>query len=145
MSKITHRNPKPARKLTACSLRKNSHEGHNGRQGKGPKTCFHSSCPLWPLCEASAFQSLADLGCTLAPAELTRQKILAGCECHARTSPDMKAALLLLGIGGALWLSGCASNPDDPDQVKLGPSIQEQRKDAKKTEEFAKSLPKPHE
>jgi hypothetical protein len=57
----------------------------------------------------------------------------------------MKAALLLLGIGGALWLSGCASNPDDPDQVKLGPSIQEQRKDAKKTEEFAKSLPKPHE
>jgi len=57
----------------------------------------------------------------------------------------MKATLLLLGIGGALWFSGCASNPDDPDQVKLGPSIQEQRKDAKKTEDFAKSLPKPHE
>ena len=58
---------------------------------------------------------------------------------------DMKVALLLLGIGGALWLSGCASIADDPDQVKLGPSIQEQRKDAKKTEEFAKSLPKPRE
>jgi hypothetical protein len=57
----------------------------------------------------------------------------------------MKAVLLLLGIGGALWLAGCASNPDDPDQVKLGPSIQEQRKDAKKTEEFAKTLPKPRE
>lgn len=57
----------------------------------------------------------------------------------------MKAALLILGIGGALWFSGCASSQDDPDQVKLGPSIHEQRQDAKKTEEFAKSLPKPRE
>jgi hypothetical protein len=53
--------------------------------------------------------------------------------------------MLFIALTGGILLSGCASNPDDPDQVKLGPSIQEQRKDAKKTEEFAKSLPKPRE
>jgi len=54
-------------------------------------------------------------------------------------------ALLLLGIGGVFWLSGCASTTEDPDQVKLPPGIREQQKEAKKTEEFAKSLPKPRE
>ena len=53
--------------------------------------------------------------------------------------------LLALVFGGIFSLSGCASTTDDPDQVKLGPSIKEQRQDAKQTEEFAKSLPKPHE
>jgi len=53
----------------------------------------------------------------------------------------MKAALLLIGI---IFLSGCASGPDDPDQVKLGPSIREQQRDARQEEEFARSLPKPH-
>jgi hypothetical protein len=54
----------------------------------------------------------------------------------------MKAALLLIGV---LLLSGCASGPDDPDQVRLGPSIKEQRQDARQKEDFARDLPKPHE
>jgi uncharacterized lipoprotein YajG len=51
----------------------------------------------------------------------------------------MKAVLLLIGT---FLLAGCAS-PDDPDQVKLGPGIIEQQKEARQTEEFARSLPKP--
>jgi hypothetical protein len=54
----------------------------------------------------------------------------------------MKAALPLIGL---LMLVGCASLPDDPDQVKLGPGIREQQKEARATEEFARSLPKPRE
>jgi hypothetical protein len=57
----------------------------------------------------------------------------------------MRPALLFVTVIGGLFLSGCASSPDDPDQVRLGPSIKEQRQDAKKTEDFARELPKPHE
>jgi uncharacterized protein YceK len=57
----------------------------------------------------------------------------------------MRSVLLFIALIGAIFLSGCASTADDPDQVKLGPSIKEQRQDARKTEEFAKSLPKPRE
>ena len=52
----------------------------------------------------------------------------------------MKAVLLLIGL---LCLSGCASGTDDPDQVQLGPSIKEQRREARQTEDFARSLPQP--
>ncbi|PYJ07099.1 MAG: hypothetical protein DMF06_16695 [Verrucomicrobia bacterium] len=57
----------------------------------------------------------------------------------------MRSVLLFIALIGAILQSGCSSLKDDPDQVKLGPSIQEQRKDAQKTEEFAKTLPKPRE
>jgi hypothetical protein len=57
----------------------------------------------------------------------------------------MKLVLISIAIVSGLLLSGCASAPDDPDQVKLGPGIREQQKEARKTEEFARSLPKPHE
>lgn len=62
-----------------------------------------------------------------------------------RMISGMRSVLLFIAFTGGILLSGCASLKDDPDQVRLGPSIQEQRKDAKKTEEFAKSLPKPRE
>ena len=55
----------------------------------------------------------------------------------------MRSVPLFIAITGGILLSGCASTPDDPDQVKLGPTIKEQRQDARKTEEFAKSLPPP--
>jgi hypothetical protein len=55
----------------------------------------------------------------------------------------MRPVLLFIALIGAILQSGCASTPDDPDQVKLGPSIKEQRQEARKTEEFAKSLPPP--
>lgn len=58
---------------------------------------------------------------------------------------DMRPVLLFIAIVSGGLLSGCASAPDDPDQVKLGPGIREQQKEARKTEEFARSLPKPHE
>jgi len=51
--------------------------------------------------------------------------------------------LFLIGVSGVLLLSGCASGPNDPDQVQLGPSIKEQRQDARQREEFAKTLPAP--
>ena len=57
----------------------------------------------------------------------------------------MRSVLLFIALAGGILLSGCASTPDDPDQVKLGPTIKEQRQDARKTEDFAKSLPKPRE
>jgi hypothetical protein len=60
-----------------------------------------------------------------------------------RIVSDMRSVLLIIALTSGILLSGCASNPDDPDQVKLGPSIKEQRQEAKKTEEFAKSLPPP--
>jgi hypothetical protein len=51
----------------------------------------------------------------------------------------MKIALLLFGV---ILVSGCAS-PNDPDQVQLGPSPKEQRRDARQEEAFARDLPPP--
>jgi len=52
----------------------------------------------------------------------------------------MKAVLpLLIAV---FLLSSCASQ-DEADQAHLGPSLKEQRKDAKQREEFARSLPQP--
>jgi hypothetical protein len=53
-----------------------------------------------------------------------------------------RVLLFLLVVGGSL-LSGCASGPDDPDQVQLGPSLKEQRQEARQKEEFARTLPAP--
>jgi hypothetical protein len=58
---------------------------------------------------------------------------------------SMRPVLLFIAIISGSLLSGCASSPDDPDQVKLPPGIREQQKEARKTEDFAKSLPKPRE
>jgi hypothetical protein len=55
----------------------------------------------------------------------------------------MRPALLFVVIACGIVQFGCASGKDDPDQVQLGPSIKEQRQEARKTEEFAKSLPPP--
>jgi hypothetical protein len=55
----------------------------------------------------------------------------------------MKAVLFLIGFSSVLWLSGCASSPNDPDQVQLGPSIKEQKQEARQREDFARSLPPP--
>lgn len=55
----------------------------------------------------------------------------------------MKAALFLIGFSGVLLLSSCASGPNDPDQVQLGPSIKEQRQEARQREDFARDLPPP--
>jgi hypothetical protein len=60
-----------------------------------------------------------------------------------RMVPDMRSALIFILAVCALFQSGCASKPDDPDQVQLGPSIKEQRQEARKTEDFAHSLPTP--
>ena len=60
-----------------------------------------------------------------------------------RMVSGMRSVLVFIALIGAILLASCASTPDDPDQVKLGPSIKEQRQDARKTEEFAKSLPPP--
>ena len=57
---------------------------------------------------------------------------------------DMRRVLLFLTVIGGLLLAGCASGPDDPDQVKLGPSIKEQQQDARQKEDFARTLPAPH-
>jgi hypothetical protein len=54
----------------------------------------------------------------------------------------MRLALLIVLAAGGLFQSGCAS-PNDPDQVQLGPTITEQRRDARQKEEFARDLPKP--
>lgn len=56
---------------------------------------------------------------------------------------DMKLVLLAVVIVCGLFFSGCASGPDDPDQVQLGPSIKEQRQDARQKEAFARDLPPP--
>ena len=55
----------------------------------------------------------------------------------------MRLVLLLALVIGGLFQSGCAAGPDDPDHVQLPPTIQEQKKDAKQKEEFARDLPKP--
>jgi hypothetical protein len=58
---------------------------------------------------------------------------------------DMRSVLLFIVLASGILLSGCASSPDDPDQVRLGPSIKEQRQDARQKEDFARDLPKPRE
>jgi hypothetical protein len=60
-----------------------------------------------------------------------------------RIISDMRPVFLSIAIISGVLLSGCASGPDDPDQVQLGPSIKEQRQDARKTEDFARTLPPP--
>jgi starvation-inducible outer membrane lipoprotein len=55
----------------------------------------------------------------------------------------MRFVLLFLALTSGISLSGCASGPDDPDQVKLPPTIKQQRQDARQKEEFAKALPPP--
>jgi uncharacterized protein YceK len=55
----------------------------------------------------------------------------------------MRPVLLFIALTSGLLLSGCASNPDDPDQVQLPPSIKQQRQDARQKEDFARDLPPP--
>jgi hypothetical protein len=57
---------------------------------------------------------------------------------------DMRPVLLFIAVICGLLQSGCASGPNDPDQVQLGPSIKEQRQDARQKEDFARDLPTPH-
>jgi hypothetical protein len=57
---------------------------------------------------------------------------------------DMRPVLLFIAVICGFLVSGCASGPDDPDQVKLGPSIKEQRQEARQKEDFARDLPPPH-
>jgi hypothetical protein len=58
---------------------------------------------------------------------------------------DMRSVLLCIALTSGILLSGCASGPDDPDQVQLPPSIKEQKRDTKQKEDFARELPKPRE
>jgi hypothetical protein len=60
-----------------------------------------------------------------------------------RIISDMRPVFLCITIISGVLLSGCASGPEDPDQVQLGPSIKEQRQEARKTEDFARTLPPP--
>lgn len=62
-----------------------------------------------------------------------------------RMISDMRSVLLFILLASGILLPGCASGPDDPDQVRLGPGIVEQQKEARQKEEFARSLPKPRE
>jgi hypothetical protein len=55
----------------------------------------------------------------------------------------MRFLLLLALVTGALYQSGCASSPDDPDQVQLPPTYKEQQQEARQKEAFARDLPKP--
>lgn len=55
----------------------------------------------------------------------------------------MRFVLLLALVIGALFQSGCAAGPDDPDHVQLPPSIKEQKEEARQKEAFARDLPKP--
>jgi outer membrane murein-binding lipoprotein Lpp len=55
----------------------------------------------------------------------------------------MRPVLLFAAIISGVFLSGCASSPDDPDQVQLGPSIKQQRQEARQKEDFARDLPPP--
>jgi hypothetical protein len=56
---------------------------------------------------------------------------------------DMRLVLLFIAVISGLLQSGCASGPNDPDQVQLGPSFKEQRQEARQKEEFARDLPQP--
>jgi hypothetical protein len=55
----------------------------------------------------------------------------------------MRFVLLFVAFTSGISLSGCASGPDDPDQVQLPPSIKQQRQDARQKEDFARALPPP--
>jgi len=55
----------------------------------------------------------------------------------------MRSVLLFIALTSGILLSGCASSPDDPDQVQLPPTIKQQKQDARQKEDFAKSLPPP--
>lgn len=55
----------------------------------------------------------------------------------------MRFVLLFVALASGISLSGCASGPDDPDQVQLPPTIKQQRQDARQKEDFAKALPPP--
>jgi len=55
----------------------------------------------------------------------------------------MRSALVLILVASVFLQSGCATKPDDPDQVQLGPSIKEQQRETKKSEDFARTLPTP--
>jgi hypothetical protein len=55
----------------------------------------------------------------------------------------MRFVLLFVAFASGISLSGCASGPDDPDQVQLPPSIKQQRQDARQKEDFARALPPP--
>jgi hypothetical protein len=55
----------------------------------------------------------------------------------------MRFVLVVAVVIGGLFQSGCASGPDDPDQVQLPPSIKEQQRETRQKEEFARDLPKP--
>jgi hypothetical protein len=60
-----------------------------------------------------------------------------------RMVSDMRSVLLSIALTSGILLSGCASSPDDPDQVQLPPSIKQQKQEARQKEDFAKSLPPP--
>ena len=60
-----------------------------------------------------------------------------------RMISDMRLVLLFIAVISGLLQSGCASGPNDPDQAQLGPSIKEQRQEARQKEEFARDLPQP--
>jgi hypothetical protein len=55
----------------------------------------------------------------------------------------MRFVLLLALVTGAFYQSGCASDPNDPDQVQLPPTYKEQQQEARQKEAFARDLPKP--
>jgi hypothetical protein len=56
---------------------------------------------------------------------------------------DMRSVLLSIALASGIFLSGCASNPEDPDQVQLPPTIKEQKRETKQKEDFARDLPQP--
>lgn len=60
-----------------------------------------------------------------------------------RMLSDMRSVMLFIALISGIFLSGCASNPEDPDQVQLPPSIKQQKQDLRQKEEFAKALPPP--
>jgi uncharacterized protein YceK len=60
-----------------------------------------------------------------------------------RMVSGMRSVLLFIALTSGILLSGCASSPDDPDQVQLGPSIKQQKQDLRQKEDFARSLPPP--
>ena len=56
----------------------------------------------------------------------------------------MRSILLCVAFATGILLSGCASQ-DEADMAHLGPTVQQQRQDAKQKEEFARTLPPPRE
>jgi len=56
---------------------------------------------------------------------------------------EMRLILLSIIVISGFLPSGCATAPDDPDQVQLGPSLKEQRREERQKEDFARTLPQP--